>query len=186
MDANSNAILNKLIENQVNDLIENDDYYLGLATPLKSASILKEEHRHKLTDFFQFKEQIARLEQAQMLITDLMPLSVSPLEFTKIMEEINNSGQHFNTFMKNTGVSDKPILLQEMLGLSDETLLHIYALGKDLVEKDNFQDAGSIFTLLTTLAPHVQSYWILEGVCFEKLNLHEESQAAFSAAKLLS
>lgn len=184
----SNSKLDELIETQVENLIQDDDYYQALATPLKPAAIVKKEHREQLTEFFNFKEQRARFEQAQALITDLMPSFASPEAFAKVKEELNNSTAYFSHFIKSSEAesSDRPILLQEMFGLSDETLLHIYAFGRDLVGKGQFQDALALFALLTTLAPHVPSYWISEGLCFQKLNLHEEALAAFSAAKFLN
>lgn len=185
MNSKPNTLLNELIESQVEELIQSDDFYQKLATPLKSASVIKQEHRQQLTEFLQFKEQIARLDQAQKLITDLMPSFIPPVEFDKIKQELDNSGAHFSDFMEKAEDSDRPILLQEMFGLSDETLMHVFALGKDLIEKGHFQDACSLFAFLTTLAPHVPSYWILEGVCFENLNLHEETKAAFTAANFL-
>lgn len=188
MDTQSDLLLNELIESQVEELIQDHDYYQGLATPLKSSAICKQEHIRQLTEFFQFAEQRARLEHAQKLITDLMLPFVSPIEFNKIKEELDNSSSHFSHFMetKANEEAERPILIQEMLGLSDETLMHIYALGQDLVEKGQFQDALALLTFLTLLAPHVPSFWILEGVCFKNLNLHEEATAALSAAKFLN
>jgi tetratricopeptide (TPR) repeat protein len=188
MNTKSDFFLDELIETQVKELIQDDDYYQGLATPLKSVALCKQEHREKLTEFFKFKEQRALLDQAQKLIMDLMPAFIPPIEFTKIKEELDNSGSHFAHFMESRGNEkpDRPILFQEMMGLSNETLLHIYALGLDLHEKGLFKDGLALFTLLTFLAPHVTSYWILEGTCLQSLNQHQEALAALSAAKLLN
>lgn len=187
MDSKSGP-LDELIETEVESLIQDDDYYQYLATPLKPAAVCKQAHRNQLTEFLQFKEYRERLERAEDLITNMMPAFVSVDDYAKIKEEMDNSSDYFSRFMESASQepSDKPILLQEMLGLSDETLLHIYAFGRDLVEKGNTKDALALFAFLTLLAPHVASYWISEGVCMQDLNLHEEAIAAFNGAKFLN
>lgn len=188
MAYNSEVFLSELTENQAEELIEEDAYYQSLATPLKSAALIKKEHKKQLVDFFEFKEQADRFKHAQKLITDLMPTFVSHLAFTKIRDELNDTVLHFSHFMKEKAenAADQTILLQEMLGLSDETLIHIYALGRDLFQKGQFEDALALFSFLTTIAPHVSNYWILEGACFQNSNLHEEALAAFNTAKFLN
>ncbi|HEV8052680.1 MAG TPA: hypothetical protein VGP47_09305, partial [Parachlamydiaceae bacterium] len=110
-----------------------------------------------------------------------------PQEFDKVKEEIDNSSDHFLRFIISEfdEASGKPILFQEMLGLSDDTLLHIYDLGAVLIEKGNLKDAKVLFTFLTTLAPYVESYWIALGVCFQELKHPEDAILAFGAAKFL-
>ena len=188
MDNNSNLLLSDFIESQIDDLIQEDDYYQAFATPLKSASIIKQEHKRKLEDFFKFSEQRSRIEHAEKLISDLMPTFVSTIEFAEIKEEFDNSASHFSRFIatKEDEISKRPILLQEMLGLSDETLLHIYSLGRSLFQKNQYEDALALFTFLTILAPHVSSYWIFEGACFQIQSSNEEALAAFNAAKFLN
>jgi tetratricopeptide (TPR) repeat protein len=183
MDSNSD----ELIETIAEELLQDDDYYQCLATPLKSAALYKQAHRNQLIELFQFKKQNERIIHALDLITNMMPSFTSADGYAKVKEEMDNSSAYFSRFMESAGAepSDKPILLQEMLGLSDETLLHIYAFGRALVEKGNTQDACALFTLLTILAPHVESYWISQGVCMQDSGLHEEAIAAFNAAKFL-
>lgn len=186
MDSKSEILLNELIEPQVDSLIQEDDYYQALATPLKSAALWKQEHKRQLREFFQFKVLNERIKSALELITNTMPSYVSAEAFAKVKQEMDNSATHFTEFMESAKDSDKPILFQEMLGLSDDSLLEIYAFGRSLVEKGNTQDALPLFALLTLLAPHVPSYWISEGVCMQDLNLHEEALAAFNGAKFLN
>lgn len=186
MDTKSETLLNGLIEPQVESLVEEDSYYQALATPLKSASQWKQQHRQELKEFFKFKDLNGRLAKAFDLITHTMPSFASPEAYAKVKQEMDNSIDYFHHYMESMEATDRPILFQEMLGLSDETLLQIYAFGRNLVEKQNTEDALPLFTLLTVLAPHVESYWIAEGVCMQDLKLHEEAIAAFTCAKALA
>lgn len=186
--AKIDTLLDELIESQVESLVQDDAYYQNFATPLKSASQIKVEHRKQLIDFFKLTELRSQLESAPVLVENLLVDLISPAEFDKVKAELDKSGEHFISFIGSMGKDsgEKPILFQEMFGLSDETLLHIYDLSVDLVKKGKYEDANTLFVFLTTLAPHVPSYWIAEGACLQALNRHEEAIAVFNAAKFLN
>lgn len=180
------GLINELVESQVEALVEDDSYYQALATPLKPASAFKREHRRQLEDFFKLTELRKQFEEAPKLILNLLPNLVSTLEFNQVKDELDKSSENF---IKNMAIgsqsSEKPVLFQELFGLSDETLMSIYDLGVDLVQKENFDHANTLFVFLTTLAPHVTSYWIAQGVCLQALDRHKDAIAIFDAAKVL-
>lgn len=183
-------ILDELVESQVESLIQDDSYYQFLSTPLKPASSIKQQHRKELVDFFKLTELRSQLDLAQDLILGALPDLISPQQFTKVKNEMDASSAHFIQFIQSHTEEDeenkeKPILFQEMFGFSDETLLHVYDLGVSLIGKGKIQDASVVFIFLTTLAPHVSSYWIALGVCYQELNRYQEAIMAFSAAKFL-
>jgi len=186
--AKIDTILDELIESQVESLIQDDSYYQHFATSLKPASQIKMEHKKQLLDFFKLTELRKQLESAPLLIESLLPELISAEEFAKVKGELDQSSEHFITFIAsmNKETAEKPVLFQEMFGLSDETLLYIYELSVDLVKKGKYEEANTLFVFLTTLAPHVPSYWIAEGACLQALNRHEEAIAVFSAAKFLN
>lgn len=182
------GLLEDLIESQVENLIQEDSYYQLLATPLKSADSIKKEHKRQLIDFFKLTELRKQLETAPDLILNQLPDFTSKEEFDKIKSELDKSGDHFIHYIQNLNEneSDKPILFQEIFGLSDETLLKIYELGADFVKNGKFEDANTLFVFLTTMAPHVPSYWIAQGVSLQALLKHEEAIQVFEAAKFLN
>jgi tetratricopeptide (TPR) repeat protein len=185
--AKIDALLDELIESQVETLVQEDSYYQLFATPLKPASAIKQAHRKQLIEFFKLSELRSQLENAPTILMNLLPDFVSKQDFETIKAELDGSGEHFVHFIETMAEeSERPILFQEMFGLSDDTLLHIYDLGVDLVKRNNYQDANTLFVFLTTLAPHVTSYWIAQGACLQTLNRHEEAVAVFSAAKFLN
>lgn len=186
--ATGTTTIESFVESQVETLVQEDSYYQPLATSLKPPSAFRKQHREQLMDFFKFAELRAQLEEAPKIILELMPSLVTPEEFDKIKEELNKSSDHFLRagLSMHDDPSEKPILFQELFGLSDDTLIHVYDLGVDLVKKSNYKDGNSLFAFLTTMAPHVASYWISQGVCLQALNEHEDAIAMFSSAKFLS
>jgi tetratricopeptide (TPR) repeat protein len=185
--AQLDALLDDLIKSQVETLVQDDSYYQMLATPLKPASAIKQAHRTQLVEFFKLKDLRSQLENAPTILMELLPDFVSRQDFEVIKAELDNSGEHFVRFVESMAEeSDRPILFQEMFGLTDDTLLHIYELSVDVVKKGNYKDANTLFVFLTTLAPHVSSYWIAQGACLQVLSRHEEAVAVFNAAKFLN
>lgn len=182
------TLLEDLIESQVDNLIQEDSYYQMFATPLKPAKAFKQAHRKQLIEFFKLTELREQLEHAPELLLEHLPNFVPKEEFDQIKKELDNSGEHFVRFVESMSdePSEKPILFQEMFGLSDDTLLHIYDFGADLVKKENYEDALTVFVFLTTMAPHVPSYWIAQGACLQALDRHEEAISVFNAAKFLN
>lgn len=180
------VLIEELIDSEIEGLIQEDSYYNLYATPLKPASTIKAEHRKQLKETFKLTDLRRHLDKAQSLILHLMPNYVPAEEFTKIKKEIEESGTHFIHFAETMSEdADKTIFLQDMFGLSNETLVHAYDLASDQVNKGHIEDAYDIFVFLGTMAPYVPSYWIAQGICLASLNRHKEAIEAFTAAKLL-
>jgi len=186
----TNRILDELIDKEVDTLLEKDAFYQLLSTPIKPASVIKQQHRRHLVEFFKLTDLHTQLDAAQSLILNGLPNLISSLDFSKVKDEFDKSSDHFFSFVEmqeeeEDEKPENPVLLQEMFGFSNETLLHVYALGTNLVEKSNIADARVLFTFLTTLAPHVSSYWIALGVSLQELNKKEDATISFGAANFL-
>ncbi len=74
---------------------------------------------------------------------------------------------------------------QELLGLSDATLLWMYQVGNQFFKEKNFENAYAIFRLLVQLNPLVCDYWI--AFALAQVNQNEPSEAldSFAAAIIL-
>jgi len=178
----------EVIDPEIEGLLKDDAYYQKLATPLKSAKLVKEEHRQQLKEIFKLSVLREELNRAQKLMLELLPNFLPPEEFAQVKKESDESSQHFVQFIEKINANEereKPILLQEMFGFSDSTLLHTYALASDLVKKGNIADAYSLFVFLATMAPYVASYWVAQGVSLKALGRVEEAIPIFETAILL-
>ena len=81
--------------------------------------------------------------------------------------------------------SAKPISMQQIFGISDDSLIHIYELTQYLVHHKHYDDAIQILTFLTTMAPQISSFWLTFGICLQLLNQHESAIALFDIVKAL-
>lgn len=179
--------LEEILDSEIETLAGEDSLYEYYATPLKPAYIFKKEHLRQIKNFLNLKELSDQFEKTQELIMGAMPGKITDQEFLQIQEEIKGSGKHFIDYMDSmVGESgEKPILLQECFGFSDSSLIHFYSLAVDLMQENEYGKAYGLTVLLTTLAPHVQSYWIAEGICLSELGRYEEAAAIFEGAKIL-
>lgn len=180
----------EIVETKVEEIIVNSHACEYFATPLKSEAMLKKTYHEELINLFKLSDARATLEAAEKIILVEMPNFTSPEKFEKIKQEIVRSGEHFVQFvntLSNEKVknSENPILLQQVFGLSNESLLQIYNFAANLVKKERFDEAACIFALLSTLAPHVSSYWIGQGACLQALGKHDVALVAFEVAKCI-
>lgn len=84
--------------------------------------------------------------------------------------------------------SDLPLYntIQEMLGLKDETYNAIYAIGSTFFNMNKLEEAGHIFTFLTTLNNFVFEPWLGLGCCCQVQQRFPEALRAFSMASLIN
>jgi len=180
----------QIVEEKADEIVASDHECEFYATPLKSEKMLKKAYREDLVKFFKLSDVQQSLENAEKIILTQMSNFIPPEKFEKIKHEINQSGEHFVQFINSLSHekvknSENPILLQQVFGLCNDTLLQIYSFAADLVKRECFNEAIYIFAFLATLAPHVSSYWIGQGACLQALDRHEEALAAFSVARAI-
>ncbi len=178
--------IDDIVKLEIETLIPDESHYKMFATPLKPPSAFRSAHKDKLVDFFKFEELQEQLEAAPKIVLNLMPNYLSNEDFTKIKTELNKSINQFILIAISMDQnSEKPPILQELFGISDDSLVRIYELGIDLVKKNSFKEANSLFVFLTTMTPYVPSFWIAQGVCLQALERHEDAVEILKTAKLL-
>lgn len=177
---NTHLPFDQILESHLGLFFQNDSDYEYFATSLKPAKVIKQEHVNQIKEFFKLSELQTEFDKATALILNLIP---DP----KIKEEFANCETHFLESLESIGdTGNKPLILQEMFGFSDETLIKIYTFVTQLIEKSNFKDAFTLLVFLTTLAPFVPSYWLAEGICLQELKRHAEAVEVFNGVKLLN
>lgn len=159
-----------------------------MGTAAFAAHAFKQEHREQLFQQYRLRELEKQIAEAIEICMRLLPQSTSAAAFAKVKNEIDNSTAHLLNYVQSIDqqTTEKTILFQEMLGLSDETLNHMYALAASLFQAANFHDAHLIFQFLTLLAPDVLCYWISQGSCLHAKGLFQEALVSLEVAKSLN
>jgi len=187
MTSTTDKLFDELIGSKVDVLLENDSYYQQMATKLKPASVIKQEHRELIIRQLKMNELQTQLIKAEELIRGHLA-EVSPNEYKKVIDEFEHATEHLMTFTpKREGAEkDQPLLLQEILGISDHSLSLIYQLARRYAKDNEFSNARALFSYLTTLAPQHSVFWMSLGICFQMLNLDKEAVEAFMISKTLN
>ncbi|MBA3286008.1 MAG: hypothetical protein H0U27_13255 [Nitrosopumilus sp.] len=182
--------VDEYLEPLIELMVEDDSYYRHLETPLKNAATIKNDHRTQMKEFFEMNGVRSKLENAQNLISHTMSSFVSKEIFEKIKNEMEQSADHLMVYidsMGNESNDETSTTFQEIFGLSNDSLLHIYEFSSHLVRMGNFTDAHDLFLFfLITLSPQTTSFWIGQGVCLQALKQYEEALAVYNAVKSLN
>lgn len=179
------TIFDELIGSRVEELLQDDHYYQGLATSLKPAEVIKNEHRQQLLKALKMDDLQKHLIHAEELIKEN-----HSDKFKKVIEEIEHSNEHMVKYYEQhrTELESKgtdPVLLKDIYGISNDSLSQIYELSKQYVTKKDFSNAESLLTYLTILAPDIIAFWISLGICFQALHKEWEAINIFNIAKIL-
>lgn len=142
------------IEDYIDSYIKPDDYYQAKATPLKSAAVLKEEHRKELREKFQFKEFLSTMDKGFKLIANLLPAMIGIQSFAHIIQEFSIRKAH--SVIQVT--ENQKLTVQDEWSISEQSMKQIYQLAKELHDGDKTLDADAVFTVLCYLNPKVPEY----------------------------
>jgi len=178
-----------IYSSEIDALTQDESVYNFHADQVKSAKYLKAQHRQELINFFKQAELRQHIEKAQTLIYSELSNVISKEDFNKVKSEIDQSLEHSVQFLdalEQNGDANKDIFLQEVFGLSNDTMLQVYALAMQLTGKGRYEETLSLFVFLTALAPFISSFWIGEGLVLQTLGRNKEAFAALNCAKLLN
>ncbi len=188
MSSQLDILYNELVESEVDQFLEEDAFYQTFATPLKSASVIKQEHRKQMVEYLKMNDLRNRLTKAEQWIREQLPNVISPEEYEKVKNELDNSGKHFEDYAEapHDEESDKPVLLQQIFGISDSSLVLIYQLAHKFVADKQYENALDVLVFLVTLAPDSPAFWLALGVCMQALETHQDAIVMFDIAKTLN
>lgn len=132
-----------------------------------------------------------RMDRAGKLLKEKLE-SLSSLEKEKIEKELGHSLEIIVSMLKPSPKEKENASLKEedtfqsILGLSDDTLLWIYTLGYQLSLEHKYEEALSIFQMLTTLNPLVSDYFIAQGLSERSLQYNTEALYSFAMASIMN
>jgi tetratricopeptide (TPR) repeat protein len=177
----------KAIDSQLDGLLEADDYYQMQSTSLKPPEMAKADHRRQIKEQLEAKELRNHIKRARELITNQLPTMISPIEFNKLKDEFDKSVSHFiEMSQKSEEELNHYISLQEICGISDESLGHIYTLAYSLLKTKEFKDAESVLSFLVLLNPDISFFWSALGVSLQGQAKYEDSAVILETAQKLN
>jgi len=181
----SDLFLKQIVDAQVDLYLEEDSYYQKLASPLKSADQLKQEHREHIQSTLLMKEFRDSLSHAISLIFNELPKTLHPNEFAKVQDEM----EHILDFLDEPvpeSYEGEPVIFHKLWNISDETLHHIHHFANGLIQRKQYEDAHDVLSFLVTLAPDISRFWSCRALCLQAMNKQDEALQVLQVAKILA
>lgn len=183
------TFLKEFVDSQVDFFLEDDSYYQHMATPLKSAEHLKQEHRNRIKKSLLMKEYRESIAKAVALILSKMSHYVRPEEFEKVKSEMEHIIDHLaNPVEVDMGGTEEaqPLLFRKLWGISNDTLLHIHHFANALIQQKHYNEANHVLTFLVTVAPDIAGFWTSRGICLQALHHDDEAFQVFNVSRILA
>lgn len=137
----------ELINQATDSLLQPDVYYESLATALKTAPQIKDQHRKELMKALEFEDFRQKLSKGLHIL-------VKQMQSSNFIEELKNCQHHAETF------EGEAASIQQVYGFSDRSMELMYKFGGELIQKEAFDEAEAVFVVLTFLNPLISEYYI--------------------------
>lgn len=158
----------------VESLLKDNEYYQSKATRLISANQLKEKDRELIKESITNPALRESIGRAFDLIHKDMGRELNREEsvaFFKDLETVNpETIDHLSERVEALSKEGKEITFQQIFSLPDNDLKKIYVLGYKYFQNKQIDNAFDIFILLITLNPYVADFWHALGLSYEAKN----------------
>lgn len=151
----------------------------------------EEMAENELLDFFCLKTVGKRIETGFSVIAKQLN-EIDPHAFDKILAEWTHGAELFMKELKSVNTAQgspeeqaSAATLQEMLGISNETIELFYRCGSALYEKNAFQEASDAFFVVAFLNYTQANPWIAMGLASQKNHQLEDALNAYAMANLV-
>ncbi len=151
-------------------------------------SILKERVKK---DMEEFKDQILGREELSLMENgfDLALKNLNKLpNADNIAKDLQEAGERF-TSQEEPSNDEIPFFyetLLEMFGLSEETFDGFYTIASEFFNEGRYDEALSIFLILTNLSHLSFEPWLGQGICWQKRGNNLEAIRSFAMASLVN
>lgn len=132
-------------------------------------NIVKENLREEFTKFFNGEDILQHIESGFESIGQDIKSHLTPVEHQNLQKEwtegINRLITHFQKKEEQLSSQESaPIMLEEIMGLSESTIEYFYAVGMRLYAQKQFQKANDVFYILTLLNTYRHNVWLAWGL----------------------
>lgn len=162
-DSECERILQKVAEQAVGPIED----FEPRATAFKSAEMMRNEAKEELMKAIRMEDFQKNLHKGLSLIVKLMGERVSKEALDQFLTEVEQ-GMKLAAETPPEISEGEPIILQELFGISDESMLRVYDLASQLVDEKEFQDAREIFSFSCIYAPDISAHWCALALCYQQ------------------
>jgi type III secretion system low calcium response chaperone LcrH/SycD len=174
------------IDKVAESLLEEDSYYQKQANDLVSGETLKQRHKEEIKEALKNQHlSDAIIRGFEWIRRDIIEvLAQEELEpFFHDLSKINQDHvEHPPPTVAEKLASHKPVTMQELFELSDDTMRKIYALGHQYFQKKEYDKAIDIFSIVTAFNPYISDFWNALALCYQAKQEWKLAIEAFTLA----
>lgn len=160
--------------------------YEAKATALKSAETLRNEAKEQVKDTLRMDDLRKSIKNGLEVVADLMPKLVSQPALDQLIKEVDDG---MAALAKGPQVlnAKEGLILQELFGISNDSMMNIYDMGSQLIKEKEFQTAREVFTISSLLAPDISAHWTALALCYQETEgTFEEINGMYEMAAALA
>lgn len=150
--------------------------------------VWKSDTKKQLMDICSAKELRARLLSAQVAVLHDLKSHLSAADFQKFQQNWKQGVIKLIAIAEKELPKEKkeefPPSLQSLIGITEETITHIYEVGIRLFGKMDFHKASDVFYLVTMIDYLRHNGWISLGLCEMENGHYEQALEAFGMANV--
>ena len=156
-------------------------FYLGPQEPTLAQECDAMEHK-LLTIYRKMEKGMAKLVEMIHDQSILQTIGSQPHIIQALGEMVTIATVITKQMQPSLQLMAKGETLQEILGISDETLRSLYTLSRYLYEHQHYEEASGAFYLLSLLNPSYPTFWMGLGNCEYLLQKYQEALSAYAFA----
>lgn len=153
---------------------------------LEPKHVQETKTRQEAMDFLSGQASLDKIAAGFDAIVHDLSSHLSPSDMEKISEEWTHGVATWIALVNPEDKSKRemPDSLQEMMGISEETMSHFYQAGSRYFEHNDFQKASDVFYVIISLDPRRHNVWVALGLAEARNLRYEPALISFSMASI--
>ncbi|HEV8052151.1 MAG TPA: hypothetical protein VGP47_06635 [Parachlamydiaceae bacterium] len=168
--------LDQQLDNEIDKLIEQNDYINFVNDPFNSPAIKKARLRAKIKEELELKPLSKYIESALNILVNDGKIYLSTDQYRDLMKAFSHAQEFLSKPREDLAN------YQTILQIKDTEMEAITKVAIEEFNQGKFDDCMAIFILLTTLRPDIFDYWYRAGIAAQKSALFDLAVKFYNTA----
>lgn len=174
----------QIIEEKAEEMANQEDF-TPFVTPIKSIEACRRSYIRSAIEEMSFDGIKAAPLRAFYTIIAYAPSVIEKERAYSLFEELKQAPDRLSNWFSDP-LRDEETTLQEVMGLSDETMQAIYAIALQLHTEEKIDAFGDVSLFLNSIAPFEPNYAVCAAIYFEAKEELKTASEYYEWARLLA
>lgn len=172
--------IEKYVDEHIDEWLDSGEWpSSAVPNPLLPPEAVRERDKQEMRSFLLAEELRERFNKGMDLILEFLPRVLNLEAIDRIAEEAEAIEGHQDKVQKAMEEGrlpeDLPLTYQEILGISNQTLMDFFKIAMVLMQEGRWEKAEQILFVLNVLAPENEVFWSLKGITYRERGDLEEA-----------